>query len=273
MSAEAVLLSREDYLRSAVQRLDDARRGVGDEYLCGIDLGTSSVVLTLIDREGSPLYLTSVPCAAVRDGVVVDFAGAVSAVTVARERAQAALGISVESAATAHPPGVGESEARACRYVLEQAGLECADLLDEVTAANRFLDLRDAVLVDVGAGSTGVGIILDGDLNHLADVPGGGYHLDLILAGALGISIAEAEELKRLDGASHLQILRPGIERIATSIASLSRGFEELPVHLVGGGLMIDGASQIVSGYLGRTTNDYPHSLFITPLGLCWSIR
>ena len=40
-------------------------------------------------------------------------------------------------------------------------------------------------MVDVGGGSTGVGIIRGGMLIDVGDLPGGGHHLNLILAGAL----------------------------------------------------------------------------------------
>ena len=92
---------------------------------------------------------------------------------------------------------MGADESRACQFVLERAGLDCISLLDEVSAANPLLEIGDGVLVDVGGGSTGVGIIRNGELTRVEDLPGGGHHLDLILAGALQIPLAEAESLKR----------------------------------------------------------------------------
>ena len=103
------------------------------------------------------------------------------------------------------------------------------------------------------------------------DVPGGGHHLNLILAGALGTSVEEAEQRKCKDGADLLPILRPGFERIAASIERLSAGYGSLPVHIAGGGLMCSGAGSVMSQYLERAVVEYLHALYITPLGLAWS--
>jgi ethanolamine utilization protein EutJ len=67
----------------------------------GIDLGTATIVLTAAGADGRPVYWDFVPCAAVRDGVVVDFAAAVREVRTLKTRAESLLGCAVESAATA----------------------------------------------------------------------------------------------------------------------------------------------------------------------------
>jgi ethanolamine utilization protein EutJ len=236
---------------------------------CGVDLGTATIVLTVVDACGVPIYLDWLPRRVVRDGVVVDFAGATAAVDELRQRAQTTLGIALDAAATAYPPGVGREEARACRFVLERAGLECHALVDEVSAAQALLDVRDGVIADVGGGSTGVGVIVNGSIVQLSDRPGAGYHLDLILAGALGIEVEEAEREKR--NGDHLPILRPGVERIAESIRRQIGGKPIGAVHLVGGALMIPGAAEVVRQYLGCDVIEYPHALLITPFGIALS--
>jgi ethanolamine utilization protein EutJ len=239
---------------------------------CGIDLGTATVVLAIVDDEGQPVLLDSTATGVVRDGVVIDFHGAVEVVLELRAAAERYLGVTVTEAATAYPPGVGIEESRACRFVLEAAGLECIRLLDEVSAANALLQMSDAVVVDVGGGSTGVGVITGGDLVVVGDLPGGGHQLDLILAGALHIPLEEAERLKRERGAEYLHVLRPGIERVAANVATLSAGYESLPLHVAGGALMLPGAGEIVAGYLGRAVVEYDHALYITPLGIARSL-
>ena len=98
--------------------------------------------------------------------------------------------------------------------------------------------------------------------------PGGGHHLDLILAGALGIPIEEAEELKRTQGPVHLGVLTPGIERIAESIRAQCGGVCPGPVHLAGGALLLAGAAEIVAARLGWPTVAYPNAHLITPFGI-----
>jgi ethanolamine utilization protein EutJ len=255
-------------------RRHDSPAGVWDgELRCGLDLGTATIVLVMIDDGDEPVYVESAPAQVVRDGVVVDFLGAVEVVTKLRNDAEQALGLPIAGAATAYPPGVGRHERRACQFVLERAGLDCLNLLDEVSAANAVLKLQDGVVVDVGGGSTGVGILVGGELVEVGDLPGGGHHLDLILAGALHRSVEDAERLKRERGAEYLEILRPGFERVATSIARLTAGYEGLVIHLVGGALMVPGAGEVVAEFLERPVVEYPDALFITPFGIARSAR
>jgi ethanolamine utilization protein EutJ len=259
------------FLNRAATRLGNPAEQWEGRLRCGVDLGTATFVLALIDEANEPVYLDQLPASAVRDGVVVDFHGAAEVVGKLRTSAEETLGRPVEEGAAAYPPGVGRSESRACQFVLERAGIECTGLVDEVTAANALLGLDEGVLVDVGGGSTGVGIIAGGELVRIDDLPGGGHHLDLILAGALHIPLEEAEVEKRTRGAEHVQVLRAGLERVATNIARLSRGYEGLPVHLVGGALMIPGAGDIISQYLERAVVEYPHALYVTPFGIARS--
>lgn len=261
----------EFYLDRVARCLDAAPTSLEGHFGAGIDLGTSTVVLTVVAPDGLPAYVASKSCEALRDGVVVDFHGAAVAVRSLVTAAADRTGHTITAAAAGHPPAIGRSEARACRFVLERAGLDCSALVDEVSAANSVLGITNGVLVDVGAGSTGVGVLRDGELVSVGDVPGGGHHLNLILAGALNTSTAAAERLKRRGGEDLLAILRPGFERIAVSIERLSRGYGSLPVHLAGGGLMCTGAGSVISQFLERTVVEYPHALYITPLGLAWS--
>jgi ethanolamine utilization protein EutJ len=82
------------------------------------------------------------------------------------------------------------------------------------------------------------------------------------------VTIEEAERLKRENGAEYLRVLRPGIERIATSISMLTEGYSASPLHLAGGALMLPGAAEIIASYLERPALAYEHALLITPLGI-----
>lgn len=234
----------------------------------GIDLGTATIVLTAIDEAGTPVYWNFLRERVVRDGVVVDFQGAVRAVAQLKKIAETVLGQTIGDAATAHPPAVPLSDCRACGYVLQQAGIECRKLVDEVTAANAVLAVRNGAVIDVGGGSTGVGVFAGGKLHSLSDRAGGGHHLDLILAGALRIPVEEAEIRKREQGADLLAVLRPGIERIAASIRLQCANVCPGVVHLAGGALQVPGADAIVEHYLGWRVKSYPHADLITPFGI-----
>lgn len=239
-----------------------------DGLRVGVDLGTASCVLAVVDSSGQPVWLDSYPSGALRDGVVVDFARAASVVRRLRERAEEVLGVRFSGAATAYPPRIPVEDARACSFVCESAGFDDVTLVDEVTAAQRTLAVGDGVVVDVGGGSTGVGVFRHGRLEALDDRPGGGDHLDLILAGALGIGVEEAEARKRSHGAESLPILVPGLQRIAESVRAMTAGAEDLPLHLAGGALMIPGAGDVLAKYLERPVMTYPHALLITPVGI-----
>jgi ethanolamine utilization protein EutJ len=264
----AVARDVDSYLAEAASRADRPLRDPTGPIRFGVDLGTATVVLVAVDADDRPVHIDAVRREVVRDGVVVDFHGAVEAVRELRDRASAVLGFPPESAATAYPPGVSEADARACRFVLDAADVDCRALVDEVSAAQMLLELPDGVVADVGGGSTGVGTYVAGQLKSLGDLPGGGHQLNLILAGALNIEIRAAEQLKREGGSAHLAVLRPGIERIAHNIGRLIPPGTDGPIHLVGGALMTDGAGRVVASYLGRPVIEHPHPLLVTPLGI-----
>lgn len=259
------------FLAAAVSRLRAPAEQRDGGLRFGIDLGTATIVLTAIDESGTPIYWDFARERVVRDGVVVDFQGAVRAVAQLKRAAETALGRSIDEAATAHPPAVPLSDCRACAYVLQQAGIDCRSLVDEVSAANAVLAVRDGAVIDVGGGSTGVGVFSGGALCAVSDRAGGGHHLDLILAGALRIPVEQAEARKREQGADVLVILRPGVERIAESIRRQCANVCPGIIHLAGGALRIPGADAVIEQYLGWRLSSYPHAELITPFGIARS--
>lgn len=262
-----------EFLRAAADRLRSPAPEWTGPLRVGIDLGTATIVIAVVDAEDRPVYLDFRREEAVKDGVVVDFHAASAATAALKESAEAALGVQLPQAGAAYPPGVPEADARACRFVLERAGFECGALVDEVSAAAALLRVRDGAIADVGGGSTGVGVYRDGELVELGDLPGGGHHLNLILAGDRKISLEEAERLKREDRTTdRLPVLRAGIERIAHNIGKLMPDHPAGPVHLVGGALMVPGAGAVVSRYLDHEVVEYPHALLITPFGIAMSV-
>ncbi len=225
----------------------------------GVDLGTASCVLVVLDAAGEPVWVDAHPSGALADGVVVDFARAIATVRALKQRAVTALGTDdFPHVATAYPPCIPVADARACAYVCEAAGFGEVALVDEVSAAQAVLAIDDGVVVDVGGGSTGVGVFVGGELVALDDRAGGGHHLDLVLAGALGIGVADAEPRKREHPDECLPILVPGLQRIAESVRAMTTDHPGLPLHLAGGALMMPGADRVLADLPGAICRDLP---------------
>ena len=180
--------------RSGLRRCGTRATAAGGLLRVGVDLGTATCVLVVLDAAGRPVWVDDHPSGALRDGVVVDFAAATAAVRHLKvpRRGRRWACRSRRPPRPTRPASPCATPAPA-RYVCEAAGFDDVVLVDEVTAAQRTLDVRDGVVVDVGGGSTGVGVFRGGELDALDDRPGGGHHLDLVLAGALGLTVEQAE--------------------------------------------------------------------------------
>ena len=239
----------------------------------GVDLGTAYVVLVVLGEDDEPLAASYERADVVRDGVVTDFIGAIDVVRRLKRDVESRLGMSVRAAHGAHPPGVPLSEVRAVQHVIEAADMECSGLVDEPTAANAALGLRDGVVVDVGGGTTGVAVVQGGQVRHTADEATGGTHLTLVIAGALGISYDQAEALKQ-DPAEQTRlvpVVRPVMEKVATIVARNTEGWPASTVCLVGGTVAFPGFAKVVSEVSGLDAAVPVSPLFVTPLGIALS--
>lgn len=239
-------------------------------YHVGVDLGTAFVVVAVTDGAGVPLAIASRRAQVVRDGVVFDFAGAVTVVRSLLDEVESRLGIVVHQAATTYPPGVALAEVQACRYVLETAGIECSALVDEPTAANAVLRLRDGAVVDIGGGTTGVAVLGDGEVVHVTDAATGGTHVDLVIAGGLGIDVVDAEA-RKTDPAAQAELLpmiTPVFEKIGTIVAAALRDHPVERVHLVGGTAAFPGIAEVIAARIGVAVEVAVNPLLVTPLGV-----
>lgn len=241
-----------------------------DWIKAGVDLGTAYTVLVALDGNDRPLAAAFEYADVVRDGVVTDFVGAIDVVRRLKRNVESRLGVSIPAAQGAYPPGVPRSEVRAVRHVIEAADMECCGLVDEPTAANAVLQLRDGVVVDVGGGTTGVAVVQNGEVVHTADQATGGTHLTLVIAGALGISFDEAEELKKdpAHQARLFPLVRPVMEKVATIMVTSARGWPVPKVYLVGGTASFPGFADVVSEASGLEAVVPVAPLFVTPLGI-----
>jgi ethanolamine utilization protein EutJ len=244
-----------------------------DQIKAGVDLGTAYTVLVALDGNDRPLAAAYEYADVVRDGVVTDFVGAIDVLSRLKRDVESRLGVSILVAHGAYPPGVPLSEVRAVQHVIEAADMECSGLVDEPTAANAVLQLRDGVVVDVGGGTTGVAVVQNGQVVHTADQATGGTHLTLVIAGALGVPYDEAEKLKK-DPAQQSRLfplVRPVMEKVAAIISSSTRGWPVPKVYLVGGTASFPGFADVVSEASGLDTVVPVAPLFVTPLGIARS--
>jgi ethanolamine utilization protein EutJ len=236
----------------------------------GVDLGTAYTVLVALDESGFPLAGEYQFAQVVRDGLVVDYFGAVDLLRSLKARLEKRLGRELTHAASGYPPGVPRAEVRATANVVEAAGMRCLDLIDEPTAANNVLRIRDGVIVDVGGGTTGISIFENSRVVYTADEPTGGTHFSLVIAGATGLEFEEAEVLKRTasEQARLFPLVRPVMEKVGTIVERHIRGRGVRSITLVGGTTLFPGIAEVVAEITGVPTSVPEHPLFITPLGI-----
>lgn len=236
----------------------------------GVDLGTAFTVVAVLDAAGQPLSGAYQFAQVVRDGLVVDFQGAVTLLSTLKDKVEQRLGFSLTSAATTYPPGVPLAEVRATRYVLEAAGFDCRGWVDEPSAANTILRVENGAVVDVGGGTTGIAIVREGQVVVTADEPTGGTHFSLVIAGALDMSFEAAEVAKR-NPANHpefFNLVRPVMEKVGTIITRHINAHSVETLVLVGGSAAFQGFAQVIEEVTGISTYVPPHPMFVTPFGV-----
>lgn len=236
----------------------------------GVDLGTAYTVIAVLDEHGVPLAGEYQYAQVVRDGLVVDYFGAVDMLRRLKRQVEERLGRELTHAASAYPPGVPRGEVRATANVVEAAGMRCTDLIDEPSAANNVLGLRDGAIVDVGGGTTGVAVIKDGKVVYTADEATGGTHFSLVIAGALNIPFEQAE-LMKINPAEQpglFPVVRPVMEKVGSIVERHIRGQGVQSITLVGGTVLFPGMAGVIAEYTGIPTQVAEQAMFVTPLGI-----
>jgi len=236
----------------------------------GVDLGTAYTVLVVLDEHYKPIAGEYQFAQVTRDGLVVDFIGAVDLLRAMKSRIEKKLGFELTSGATGYPPGVPQAEVRATANVLYGAGLNCTSLIDEPTAANNVLQIKDGAIVDVGGGTTGIAIFKNGEVIYTADEPTGGTHFSLVIAGSTGKSFEEAEELKKNPNEQQrlFPIIRPVMEKVGSIINRHVEGHRVNRLYLVGGTCAYPGMDKVIEEVTGVETMLPGNPLFVTPLGI-----
>ena len=236
----------------------------------GVDLGTAYTVLVVLDENYKPIAGEYQFAQVTRDGLVVDFVGAVDLLRKMKDRVEKKLGFTLTSAATAYPPGVPMGEVRATANVLFGAGLDCTGTLDEPTAANNVLQIQDGAIIDVGGGTTGIAIFENGKVVYTADEATGGTHFSLVIAGSTGSTFEEAEALKKdpNEQTRLFPVIRPVMEKVASIVSRHIEGFRVDKLYLVGGTCAYPGMTEVIQEMTGIETNLPGNPLFVTPLGI-----
>jgi ethanolamine utilization protein EutJ len=236
----------------------------------GVDLGTAYTVLIVLDEHYKPIAGEYKFAQVTRDGLVVDFVGAVDLLRAMKARVEKRLGFELTSGASGYPPGVPQAEVRATANVLFGAGLDCTGLIAEPTAANNVLQIKDGAIVDVGGGTTGIAIFKNGEVVYTADEPTGGTHFSLVIAGSMGTSFEEAEELKknRKEQTRLFPVIRPVMEKVGSIINRHIEGYRVDRLYLVGGTCAYPGMDKVIEEVTGVETILPGNPLFVTPLGI-----
>lgn len=245
------------------------RDGLPPRVHVGVDLGTAYTVLVVLDQHFQPLAGEYRFAQIVRDGLVVDFHGAISLLQELKRNVEKRLGFELTSAATAFPPGVALNEVRATQHVVRAAGFECEQTIDEPTAANAVLQVKNGAVVDVGGGTTGIAVFREGKVIYTADEATGGTHFSLVIAGALGIEFEEAETIKK-SGENYQRLfpmVRPVMEKVGTIVARHVAAHAVEAIYLVGGTACFPGIDKVVEQVTGIKTVIPGFPLFVTPLG------
>ena len=258
----------------AAERLNQAEKllnhtrpvSVSGPLHVGIDLGTADVVVMVLNDDDLPVAAFLEWAEVVRDGVVVDFIGAVDIVKELIARAEKRLGVDLAEAATSFPPG---TDARLSTNILETAGLDVTAIRDEPSCVASLLELDRAAVVDVGGGTTGTAVVQKGSVVFSDDEPSGGRHISLSIAGHFDIPLEEAEKRKRLpERYGILELARPTLLRICDIVAGHIKGHTVDRIILTGGTCCLPGIGQIFFEELGIPVQLPSQPLLLTPLAI-----
>lgn len=244
------------------------------KLFAGVDIGTYKTIAIIVDENGEPRAANMRRGEVVRSGLILDYVGALNLVRELMEQIRKYAPRPIEAGATSYPPQTESGNIETTRYILEGAELDVLRVLDEPSAANLVLGIKDGAIVDVGGGTTGVAVIENGKVISSSDEATGGVHLSLVLAGHLRVSFDKAEKIKidREMNGSVLPVVRPVIDKISDIVeTSLRNCKDKKKICMVGGTCELEGLAGIVGNNLGLETFQPETPQVITPLGIALS--
>jgi len=206
---------------------------VSDKLKVGLDLGTAYIVLVVMDENNNPVACEKQAAGVLRDGVVVDYIGALDIVRKLKSRLEKRLNRQLFQCAIAMPAGT-KSSVRTHQYVAEGAGFEVKNILDE---------------------------------------PTGGTHLTLVLAGNRGISFQEAEAIKQdySNHAEILPVVKAVVEKMASIVEKYIDIDAVKTIYLCGGTCCLTGIEDIFTNKIGIKTVKPENPFLVTPAGIAIS--
>ncbi len=242
----------------------------------GVDLGTANIVVGVVDENNRPIAGATQGATVVRDGIVVDYLGAVNIVKKLKAEVEQIIGVDLTyaNAATAIPPGILEGNTKIISNVVDSADFVVTNVVDEPTAAATVLGIKNGAVVDVGGGTTGISILKDGKVIFTADEPTGGTHMSLVIAGTYHISFEEAEEMKKKEDQRKIfPIVKPTVEKMASIVHRFIQGYDVDTIYVVGGACVFDKFEEVFEKEIGIKTIKPVEPLLVTPLGIAFNCK
>lgn len=257
----------DEYMGKIWQSIDTTFIPVSDKLKVGVDLGTAYIVIVVLDENDNPVATEMQKAQVLRDGVVVDYTGALNIVKKLKLKLEERIGKELIDCAIAMPSGT-DSSIKTHTYVAQGAGFNVINVLDEPTCANSIYQIKNGVIVDIGGGTTGLAIIEDGNVIKTADEPTGGTHISLVLAGNYKISVENAEILKT-DYSKHKEIL-PVVKAVIEKMTSIVNKYitNKDVLYLCGGTCCLTGIEDIFEKETNCKVYKPENPFLVTPAGI-----
>lgn len=257
----------DEYMQKIWSSIDTTFIPISDKLKVGVDLGTAYIVIVVLDELDNPVATQMQKADVLRDGVVVDYTGALNIVKKLKLKLEERIGRELIDCAIAMPAGT-DSSIKTHTYVAQGAGFNVINVLDEPTCANSIYGIKDGVIVDIGGGTTGLAIIQNGKVIKTADEPTGGTHLSLVLAGNYKISVEAAEKLKT-NYSRHKEIL-PVVKAVIEKMTSIVNKYvtNKDVLYLCGGTCCLTGIEEIFEKETNCKIYKPENPFLVTPAGI-----
>ncbi len=261
-----------EFVNSQIKRIeevvnDESKVKLTSSFKAGVDLGTSDVVVVVLDEQDNVAAAFLEWADVVKDGIVLDYWKAINIVSGLIKKAESKLGIEIKSVNTSYPPG---TDPYISVNVIKGAGLEVNAIVDEPSSFAKLINLDSGAVIDIGGGTTGISIVQDKDIIYSGDEPTGGVHLTLTIAGNQKVSFDDAEIMKRKDSEGKLKpIILPVFEKMTDIVKNHISDYEVNDIFLTGGTCCYPGIDEVFKeAFSGKNIYLPRNPLYSTPLAI-----